>query len=539
MFRLAVVLLVVATAPNATVAEPIVAVAPNPVAMHDRGEYLVLEFTEPTNVAEWTIGDGETVVNLPERTVSDRIVVTADSEAVEPWVESPVIEYRGRLALANAGEVIKIRRNGRLVDQVAFGPAPEGFRYVRTAEGWGWRREGSTSFAVARSEPTTVRVFVIPDAPTETERVLATAKERIHLGAYTFASRAAATALCRATDRGINVSMVVDGAPVGGLTYREADLLDSLVACGVEVTVLGGPHARFAFHHAKYAVVDDRVLVMTENWKPSGSGGRSNRGWGVVIESRHLADALVSIFVADTGWRDGIAWPAYRNGQEFDEAGVANGSYPASHPPESMPVEAVSLLVTPDNAEGRLVVLLDNATDSIDVQQVTLGRPGNPLVQAIIRAARRGVRVRLLLSGAWYAREENRAMAEGLRNIARQESLPLEVRLVNPAGRFGKLHSKGIVIDGDQVIVGSINWNNNSLRRNREVAVVLHGAEAGSYYTRVFVGDWRGGLWRITVGLIGVAVVAVVGGALWARQTFEFDETGFETGQRSGVVADD
>jgi len=539
VLRLALVLLIVATAPNATTSGAIVAVGPNPVAMHDRGEYLILEFPAPTALDGWTITDGETVVALPDQTVSGRIVLTGDPALVEPWVAPPVLAYHGRLALANAGEVIELRRDGQLVDRVAVGRAPEGFRYVKSSDGWVWRREGTTSFAVSRAGPSTARVFVLPDAPHETERVLATARDRIHLGAYTFTSREAAAILCRARARGVNVSMVVDGAPVGGLTRREASVLDRLAGCGVELTVLGGPYARFAFHHAKYAVVDDRVLVMTENWKPSGSGGRSNRGWGVVIESRPVADALAAVFDADTGWRDGSPWTDYRIDREFDEAGSANGTFRAVHPPTAVRVDAVSLLVTPDNAEGRLLGLLDNATDSIAVQQVTLGRPGNPLRRAILRAARRGVRVRLLLSGAWYARAENRDVAEALRELSRRESLPLEVRVANPAGRFGKLHSKGIVIDGDQAVVGSINWNNNSLRRNREVAVVLHGTEAGAYYTEVFLGDWRGGLWRITVGLIGLAVITVVGGSLWARDRFVFDPEGLDAGRRSGSLADE
>jgi phosphatidylserine/phosphatidylglycerophosphate/cardiolipin synthase-like enzyme len=184
------------------------------------------------------------------------------------------------------------------------------------------------------------------------------------------------------------------------------------------------------------------------------------------------------------------------------------------------------------------VGLLDNSTDSIDVQQVTIGQPGNPLIQAILRAARRGVRVRRLLSGAWYARDENRAMAETLRGVAKRESLPLEVRLVNPAGRFGKLHSKGNLLDVDQAVVGSINWNNNFLPRNHEVAVVLDGDEAGAYYTKVFIGDWRGGHWQITVGLIGLAVGTVVGASLWARSAFEFERPTTEA-DGHGVAADD
>jgi hypothetical protein len=174
---LAVVVLVIARAPNGTASGPLVGIAPNPVAFNERGEYLLLEFPDPTNLDGWTIADGEPVVSLPDRTVHGRIVLTNNPAFVEPWVDPPVLSYRGRLALANAGEVIEVRHYGRLVARVAFGRTPQGFRHVRSADDWVWQREGSTAFDVTRTGPASVRVFVLPDAPDETERVLAAAQD--------------------------------------------------------------------------------------------------------------------------------------------------------------------------------------------------------------------------------------------------------------------------------------------------------------------------------------------------------------------------
>ncbi|WP_089825660.1 phospholipase D-like domain-containing protein [Halogranum amylolyticum] len=70
----------------------------------------------------------------------------------------------------------------------------------------------------------------------------------------------------------------------------------------------------------------------------------------------------------------------------------------------------------------------------------------------------------------------------------------------------------------------SINWNNNSVRENREVAVVLEGEDPASYYREVFVADWRGGGGggRLPVGVVAVAAFAVLLGVAVARRRIEF-----------------
>ncbi|MFB6091777.1 MAG: phospholipase D-like domain-containing protein, partial [Haloquadratum sp.] len=83
----------------------------------------------------------------------------------------------------------------------------------------------------------------------------------------------------------------------------------------------------------------------------------------------------------------------------------------------------------------------------------------------------------------------NRALVARAARL-RDRGLPIEARIARPAGRFGKVHAKGAVIDGETALVGSLNWNTHSAAENREVVLALDGAEPAAYYGRVFAADW-------------------------------------------------
>jgi len=483
----------------------IVAVYPNPVEHGDRGEFVVVSVPEAGN---WTLSDGETTVALPSN-VSGTIVV-GHPEAGNP-TDHRLVE--GALRLANGGERLVLRRNGAVVSRLHYGDAPEG-EVHRDGE---WRPLGATDRDVVVTDGGTARAFVLPDAPALPVETLRAADRRVLLAGYTFTDEQVADALRAAHERNVTVRVLVEGSPVGGLTRRQARVLDSLARSGVEVRAVGGPWARYDHHHAKYAVVDDRALVLTENWKPAGTGGRSSRGWGVRLDDPKAAAALAATFRADAGWRDAVPWEQFRRGRSFRRDQPANGSYPAAVAPETVPVAETRVLVAPDNAERALVGTLDGADESIRVVQMSVGGRQQPFVRALVRAARRGVEVRLLLSGAWYTREENRALVAAVNDLADRRDLPLEARLARPRGQFEKVHAKGVVVDGERAVVGSLNWNNHSARKNREVAVVLEGEAVAGYYAVVFDEDWRrsgerGLARRLPVGLL----VAVVVGALVA-----------------------
>lgn len=240
-----------------------------------------------------------------------------------------------------------------------------------------------------------------------------------------------------------------------------------------------------------------------------------------------LADAdltteLADVFAHDSSGPDVRTWTAYRRGRRFEPAQPANGSYPARHDPASVHARNVTVLTAPGNAESAIAARIDDADSRVDVVQPTLGTAENALVQATLRAARRGVEVRVLLSGAWYVSQENAELVRWLNEWADRTDAPLTARIAEPGGRYEKIHAKGLLIDDDVAVVGSLNWNRNSARENREVVVALRSRDAVDYYREVFEADWRGGTRRRPELFAGGAVAAVLLAGLIARRTVEF-----------------
>ena len=471
---------------------------PNPVADEDVGEYVLLRVPDPVDVGGWTVGDGETTISLPNETLSGFVLVTANVTAARQLRASANASAPGStgnatpvvatgLSLSNAGErIVLADASGSTVATAEYEDAPEGERFVDGT----FRPLGATDFDPATTADVRTQTFVTPDLAVPLEPIRA-ATGSIRLAGYTFASERVADALARAVDRGVDVRVLVDDAPVGGVTPRQVRVLDRLVDAGVHVRVLGGERARYEYQHAKYLVADETAMVLTENWKPSGAGGHANRGWGVVLRDPGTATALQRLFDADWTAPDARNWTTVTVDESADPVPAANGTYPARVPSRNLTVDSVTVVTAPDNAERTLVDALRNATDRILVLQMTAARDG-VLLRETIAAARRGVDVRVLLSSAWYAREENGRVVDALNALADRESLPLTAKLVEPEGRFRKVHAKGVVVD-DTVVVGSVNWNDHSLRENREVAVVLHGDGAANYYADAFDRDWQGG----------------------------------------------
>ncbi len=451
--------------PSGNVSVEIVAVMPDPVAHNDPGEYVVIAVSGTISLAGWRLDDGETTPELPNETVSGRVVLTAEPDAVVTSIDARVLELDGRLALANSGETIRLKDGATVIDNVTYAQSREGELYQRTEDGWKWRPVGATAFPVARVDVTAARVFVFPDAASVPPAALARAQRRILLAGYTFRSARVVDTLCAAHERGVEVRVLVDASPVGGRNRPAAQQLDRLDACGVRVWVIGGEPARYAFHHPKYAVIDERALVLTENWKPSGTGGHANRGWGVLIGNPEVASKLAAVFKADLDYRGVESWRAVRRNQSFPAGNAStDDAYPERFEPERVSVEAVEVIVAPDNAERAVRSLLAAAIDSITIEQVSIGSRHQPFLVETLQAAERGVTVRILLSSAWYVREENQALVDWLNTYADKHDLPLQARVTEPRGQYKKLHAKGVIVDERAAVVGSLNWNNHSAR---------------------------------------------------------------------------
>jgi len=503
----------------------IVAVYPNPVAKGDRGEFVVLDVPNGTNLGRYSLSDGDGTLLLPNETAGGRVAVTTDPGRVRNLTDRRVVGANGSLALANAGERFRLEEANTTIARARYRDAPEGAlgRYDDRGA-LTWTPLGRTDRSVVTATGGEVRAFTLPDAPGVPLETIQNADRRVLLAGYTFTSERVARALERAAERGVTVRVLLEGQPVDGITHRQARFLDSLAESGVEVRLVGGPYGRYAFHHPKYAVADDRAVVLTENWKPAGTGGHASRGWGAVVSQQRIVDGLAETFRADASWRGARPWAQVRRGRTFERAAVANGSYPSRRSPATVPVNRTRLLLAPDNAGSGVTDAIDGAEESVDVLQMSIDGPDQRFLRATLEAARRGVEVRVLLSSAWYVEDENRRLVEHLREIATREDLPLQAKLADPGGDYEKIHAKGVVIDGDQVLLGSLNWNGESIRQNREVVLSLEGDAVGSYYREAFDADWGGQSRSLPVGILaGVGGCILI--ALLVARRIDFGET--------------
>ena len=512
----------------------IVELYPNPTTPENRGEYLVVALPERGN---WSLSDGYYDADLPanasgtvalsmapNRTAAIRGESARPSRSAEDG-STDATEIRrltDHFPLSASGDRIELRRNGSPVDVVAYDRAREGYRWRAS---WGeWRPRGYEPRSPRRTAGANVTPFVLPDSPGLPVEPLRDADDRLFVAGYTLTSERVADALVAAADRGVRVRVLLEGSPVGGFSARSARLLDRLTAAGVAVRILDGEVERFRFHHPKYAVADDRAVVLTENWKPSGTGGRSNRGWGVVAEPSAragatdgtVADDLAALFAADFAARDARSWRAFRADTEFHEGGRANGSYPARFdaPPEPTAAD-VTVLTAPGNAADRIVARIDAADERVLAVAPRVGGPDDRIVRALRRAAQRGVDVHLLLSDAWYDREANRNLSETLADE------PIAVDLAEPRGRFGKVHAKGLVVD-DAAVVGSLNWNPSAETNNREVLLAVESESVADFYARAYAADWRGGGVQLPVAFAAGFGVALAGAGAVARREIAF-----------------
>ena len=128
---------------------------------------------------------------------------------------------------------------------------------------------------------------------------------------------------------------------------------------------------------------------------------------------------------------------------------------------------------------SRIISFIDSAKESVDIEVYLL--TSRDVVDALERAKRRGVRVRIILEKELIGTDNDEIFAELL-------SKGFDVRFAS--GSFQLTHSKFIIIDGKAVLVGSHNLSNSALFKNREASVIIRDQGAVSDFVGIFEHDW-------------------------------------------------
>ena len=482
------------------------------------------------------------VLRRSNDTTSDVLVYKAGgSPGEEGWRGESVWPYVPSSPFHEQGQILY-----RKLDEASGMPVPDtdaasdwasdpndvlGGRRVRYP-GWSFDRFNRPAIA---AQPATLEVFVAPDQAFEALSAhLAAATRSITFEGYTFESAPLGLQLASRARAGAAVTVLLEGAPAGGVSDQQLWVVQQLNQAGVPVYYMrsdskAGIHDRYTNQHAKIWLIDDRLaLIGSENPSPDsfpdddkGDGTIGRRGVYVATDAADVVARVREIMEADIDPSEADIWPYDPSDKDlgappdgFTPILTSGGDGYQVRVPQPLSVSGeyhFEVCQAPEHAlrVGDCLLGLVNragAGDSLMVEQLSeppywgpadgsVESDPNPRVQAYLAAARRGARVRILLDSFFddlASSRSNLRTEEYLAAVSRAEGLDLQVRRGNPTG-LG-LHNKMVLaeIGGEGwSMVGSLNGGEASAKVNREVSLVVQSDEVHRYLAGMFWGDWE------------------------------------------------
>jgi phosphatidylserine/phosphatidylglycerophosphate/cardiolipin synthase-like enzyme len=405
---------------------------------------------------------------------------------------------------------------------------------------------------------------------------LESAEQSIHLSIYESMSPDLTNALLEAIERGVEVTILLEDGILDDSETKEnqrghAQILSESGAIVYWMITPSEISAPYAFIHSKVAVKDsENIWISSGNWKDSSLppvGASGNREWSLFLDSEPMAQLILSRMAWDEN--SNHLHIVEHSSQYSPDDGWSLPSptiTPALAPiPDTTTSFRTKLLTCPDDCVDGLISEINSADESIRISVQYLDMDWywgfgaeNPILTALHDAAVRGIEIRILLN-AYYADEsEDIRDAVNLFNTDWNQSQGLDItaRLMSTAADIWKLHNKGMLVDDDTVLVGSMNWGSSSMLRNREMSIVAESSELATIFSESFEIDWNrlddstdsdGDLlpdsWEVMYGLDRHSA-AVIGTAL-SEQSMDPDNDGlnnlqeFQLGGNPGVADTD
>ena len=141
-----------------------------------------------------------------------------------------------------------------------------------------------------------------------------------------------------------------------------------------------------------------------------------------------------------------------------------------------------SIIVFPDDTVKSIVDAIDNAHKSIAIKMFLFSDP--ELLEAVIAAKARGVKVRVMLNPARRSGEE-----ENEDSRIKMIAAGIDVKDTNPS--FIITHEKSMVVDGKLAFVKSLNWQTRNLTETRDYAIVTSHPREVKEIELCFEADWE------------------------------------------------
>ncbi|HST23581.1 MAG TPA: phospholipase D-like domain-containing protein [Blastocatellia bacterium] len=264
-------------------------------------------------------------------------------------------------------------------------------------------------------------------------------------------------------------------------------------------------------YHIKVTVRDGSTIWLSSgNWKrssqpliptaslnnPRVTGNAGNREWHVVIENDTLATRFANHIKAD-----------------FQQSGILGGTNEAVDDEIMVDVPATMQEAVEFEAAPARVIEPLKINRRIRVKPLLTpdkkGAVYSNAVLQLIRSARRQLLFQnqyIKMSGAngGFMKQLVDALAEkaqeleDFRIILRSGDLEFDLSQLKRRGIdvdhqvriLANTHTKGIIVDGKRVLVGSHNWSSSGVTLNRDASLIFDDEEAAQYYSEAFELDW-------------------------------------------------
>ena len=283
-----------------------------------------------------------------------------------------------------------------------------------------------------------IQLFIEPEDGREPIlSAIASAQKEILIEVYLLSDPEIISALKEAEIRGVEVKVLLEEHPFGGSGLNQKTRPE-LEAAGAEVR---WTNPSFALTHEKALAVDRRIICIL-NLNLTKSAFEKNREYNVCTENQQEVAEVTAIFLADWERKDYVP-------------------------------KAANLVVSPNNSRAKITALINSAQKSLDLEIEIL--QDNKIIELLGNKAKT-IPVRII--------------TPPLSKIASNKFVP-GAQMKTLASPY--IHAKLLLVDGERAYIGSVNFSQFSLDKNRELGIIISQPDVIERLSQTFEKDWAAG----------------------------------------------
>ena len=262
-------------------------------------------------------------------------------------------------------------------------------------------------------------------------------------------------AIKNAINRGVKIRLVYDLNEKGENIYPDTDIMKNLIADNKSDKISTEP--KYLMHN-KFYIFDNKIVITgSANLSHTDMSGFNSNAI-IVINSPKIAGYYTHEF-------NQMFSGAFHNSKK---------SYPNKFD------NNVQVYFSPqDNAVKTCIIpAIKNAKKDIYISAFIITE--KQIAQELINAKKRGVEIKIMIDAL------NAFNEYSVHNELRKAGI--EVKTENYAG---KMHSKSIIVDDNQIIIGSMNFSKAGNLKNDENLLIISNSGAAKFYKDFFLNQWN------------------------------------------------